>query len=241
LQSQPWATGPAEILRHGLQLLEKDSDTNRRLALISIDNAVELMIKTYLGLPRRVTGIAISRAKFAEISESFPRLLDALEEHGSGKLTGINLGEIEWYHRLRNELYHQGNGLTVERDKVEIYSTLAKLLFANLFGIELIPHETGPDERLGEFMKRWLELERRLHSLVVTHGAKPYPRALTDAMRRLRLDGSLSAKDLAAFEELRCFRNELVHGQLDVQRDLSRGRIATLRALLDKLPPDPAA
>jgi hypothetical protein len=51
----PWASGPGEILRHGLELLSKDSDTNRRLAMISIDNSVELMIKTYLGLPNRVT------------------------------------------------------------------------------------------------------------------------------------------------------------------------------------------
>ena len=43
----PWASGPGEILRHGLHLLRKDNDVNRRLAMISIDNAVELMIKTY--------------------------------------------------------------------------------------------------------------------------------------------------------------------------------------------------
>jgi hypothetical protein len=114
---QPWATGPGEILQHGLSLLQKDSDQNRRLAFLSIDNAVELTIKTYLSLPRRVTGINLSRKDYLEISESFPRLLDAIEQHAADKLNGIDLGEIEWYHRLRNELYHQGNGLTVERNK----------------------------------------------------------------------------------------------------------------------------
>jgi hypothetical protein len=109
----PWASGPAEILGHGLDLLVEDSDRNRRLAIIAIDNAVELTIKTYLGLPRRVTGLAISRKRFREIAESFPDLLDAIEEHASKKLAGIDLGEIEWYHRLRNQLYHEGNGLTV--------------------------------------------------------------------------------------------------------------------------------
>lgn len=69
----PWASGPGEILRHGLALLKKDSDSNRRLAMIAIDNAVELTIKTYLGLPKRVTGIGISRKDFQEISENFPR------------------------------------------------------------------------------------------------------------------------------------------------------------------------
>jgi len=115
-----WASGPGEILRHGLHLLRKDNDVNRRLAKISIDNAVELMVKTYLGLPERITGLAISRKEFQEISESFPAMLDALEQHAAPKLNGIDLGEIERYHRLRNQLYHQGNGLTVERDKVAV-------------------------------------------------------------------------------------------------------------------------
>ena len=39
---QPWISGPREILQHGLSLLHEDSDRNRRLALLSIDNSVEL-------------------------------------------------------------------------------------------------------------------------------------------------------------------------------------------------------
>jgi hypothetical protein len=63
----PWASGPAEILRHGLGLLNSDSQVNRRLAMILIDNAVELMIGTYLGLPRRVTGL--SRACYSKADD----------------------------------------------------------------------------------------------------------------------------------------------------------------------------
>ena len=70
---QPWASGPAEILEHGLELLAvKDSDRNRRLAIISIDNAVELMIKTYLNLPARVTGLKISRKDTPSFARAFP-------------------------------------------------------------------------------------------------------------------------------------------------------------------------
>jgi hypothetical protein len=32
----------------------------------------------------------------------------------SNKLIGIELGEIEWYHKIDNQLYHDGNGITVE-------------------------------------------------------------------------------------------------------------------------------
>jgi hypothetical protein len=81
MESQPWISGPREILQHALSLLHEDSDSDRWLALLSIDDAVELMIKTYLGLPKRITGIQIPRKDFAEIRESFPKMLDALEEH----------------------------------------------------------------------------------------------------------------------------------------------------------------
>jgi hypothetical protein len=37
-----------EILLHGISLLKHDTDTNRRLAMLSIDNDVELMVKTFL-------------------------------------------------------------------------------------------------------------------------------------------------------------------------------------------------
>ena len=65
---KPWVTGPKELLNHGLQHLELDTDFDSRMAMISIDNAVELMIKTYLGLPKRITKIEnLTRKKFEEI------------------------------------------------------------------------------------------------------------------------------------------------------------------------------
>ena len=162
MSQTPWASGPSEILQHGLSLLDKDSDSNRRLEMLSIDNAVELTIKTYLSLPRRISEINLSRKEYQEISESFPQLLDALEKHTSDKLNGIDLGEIEWFHRLRNELYHHGNGLTIDRDKVEIYAELEKLLFQNLFGFNVqVPKKEGYD-LLGGFLVAWAELEKNL-------------------------------------------------------------------------------
>ena len=136
----PWARGPGEILQHGLALLQKDSAAQRRLALICIDNAVELMVKTFLGLPRRITGLNIAR----NLRESLPKLLEVLADHAEGKLVGVDVGLIEWYHRLRNELYHQGNGLSIERDKVAGYAQQARLLFQNLFGVLLPEVSTSP-------------------------------------------------------------------------------------------------
>ena len=47
----PWIDGPRELLQHAIDHLTQGDDFDRRVAMISIDNAVELTIKTYLGLP----------------------------------------------------------------------------------------------------------------------------------------------------------------------------------------------
>jgi hypothetical protein len=224
----PWATGPGEILRHGLDLLQRDSDVNRRLAMISIDNAVELMIKTYLGLPKRITGLAISRKAYDESAQSFPKLLDALETYAADKINGIDLGEIEWYHRLRNELYHQGNGLTVERDKVEVYAELSNLLFENLFGFRLVEPEDDRTKLLGDFMAAWIDFERVLAPL---QSGMMRPRAPLDSIRRLRADAVVSDAELAEIDAIRRVRNEAIHGVAHHKTALTRNIIERLRAL----------
>jgi hypothetical protein len=40
----PWSEGPKELLQHAVGHLAHDGDFDRRIAMISIDNAVELMI-----------------------------------------------------------------------------------------------------------------------------------------------------------------------------------------------------
>jgi hypothetical protein len=205
--------------------------------MISVDNAVELMIKTYLGLPRRITGLSITRREYGDFAQSFPRLLDALETHASEKLDGIDLGEIEWYHRLRNELYHQGNGLTVERDKVEVYAELANLLFENLFGFRLIEREDDRSKMLGDFMAGWIAFERVLASYSV--GAA-IPRVPLDALRRLVADGVISASEFEEINHIRQVRNQVVHGMADHKSAITLeliGRLGDItREIHERLP-----
>ena len=218
----PWASGPGEILRHGLSLLKRDTDTNRRLAMISIDNSVELMIKTFLGLPKRITGLEIPRKEYRDMAESFPSLLDGLEKYAPDKLDGIDLGTIEWYHRLRNELYHQGNGLTVEKDKVEIYSELANLLFKNLFGEELVPHASPETELLGEFMAAWVSLEAGLRAWVERNSFTGQgPRSLLHTIRSLESASIIDKKAVDELNTIRKIRNEIVHGISDYRQVLT--------------------
>ena len=61
MAQKPWVSGASESLMLALKLIEDDSDTNRRIAMILIDNSVEVAIKTYLGLPKRITGLSIPK------------------------------------------------------------------------------------------------------------------------------------------------------------------------------------
>jgi hypothetical protein len=229
----PWASGPAEILENGLDLLSKDSDSNRRLAMISIDNSVELIIKTYLGLPKRVNGLKIARAEYQEFSESFPKLLDAIENYGASKLGSLDLGELEWYHRLRNQLYHQGNGLTVERAKVEIYGQLAIALFENLFDAKLPISTNNSHYLLAEFISAWAVFEHAANDLssyyYFDENAKL--RSTTSYANELHSNGYLTKAELAEIKELWAIRNQVVHGHGFMSEILTAEEIARVKQL----------
>ncbi|MDB4766489.1 hypothetical protein OAG71_02245 [bacterium] len=241
--ASPWASGPREILTHGLSLLHTDSDANRRLALLSIDNAVELTLKTFLGLPKRVSGLSLTRREYADMSESFPKLLDAIETHADDRLQGINLGEIEWFHRLRNQLYHQGNGLTVDRDKVEIYSELAKLLFENLFAETLAVAPEDDHATLGAFLAAWVDFERTLGELAEKHKedlSTLHNRTRPPLMvvRELISIGVFAPEDAHDIDSLRKTRNEVVHGIVDYNTAVTDEIIQKLRDITAKYKPE---
>ncbi len=55
MKNEPWKSGPKELSRHGLEHLSLETDFDYRMGMIVIDNSVELMMKNYLGLPKRIT------------------------------------------------------------------------------------------------------------------------------------------------------------------------------------------
>ncbi|PIB38540.1 hypothetical protein [Maribacter sp. 4G9] len=200
MKNEPWKTGPKELLKHGLEHLALETDFDYRMAMIAIDNSVELMLKTYLGLPKRITRLqGVTRKIYEEATKSFPSLLDSMENHAKGKLVGIELGEIEWYHKIRNQLYHDGNGITVEKEKVIAYSSIAKILFENLFyeKVEVDGIKYGIDD----FLLAWADFNK----LVINKGPKIF-----------RLKNFTELLNLSELEEYTLasiinFRNRVVH------------------------------
>ncbi len=231
-----WAAGPAELLQHGILLVSEQSDAKRRIAMILIDNAAELIMQTYLTLPRRVTGLDLTRKERDEFCKNFPSLLDGIEQHAQDRILGLNLGEFEWFHRLRNELYHQGNGLTVERRNLEVYAELCEKLFEALFGVGLdldVPSDSST-RLIGEFFEAWMNIERTLAQWA-PNGARRTAIANIEALGQ---EGELSADVLLTFLQVQQIRNQLVHGEAEAEemlRDANMSKIRLVEAAVQEM------
>ena len=237
----PWTSGPKEILAHGFELIRRDTDAGRRIAMILIDNAVELMMKIYLGLPSRVNGLNIPLPKYQELSESFPKLLEALETYAPQKLAGLDLGDIEWYHRLRNQLYHQGNGLTVERDKLTVYSQIAKSLFANLFDFAPDLDDPSSTEPLGQFLAAWARIESSLltiaskRGITVASAGRPSQLGPASLVKALDTCGAIPSDVASDLLILRDIRSQLVHSPEGQQTALAPSNVKRARQIARQL------
>ena len=226
----PWTDGPRELIQHALDHLTLGGDFDRRIAMISVDNAVELMIKTYLGLPERARGFkGPGRKELETASESFPGLLDLLQNHAAHKITGLSLDDIEWYHRLRNQLYHSGNGLTVEVSKVETYSQLAISLFESLFGfLPSINLASAIHTKAGQFLALWNKFDHGLRKQLPPKDGFAY-HWKRDYLEKV----NPGAVDL--YNTVSQFRNELVHGLESPVPSTIDKFIADLRKLMTML------
>lgn len=223
----PWTVGPLELLQHASDHLRLGGDFDRRIAMISIDNAVELAIKTYLSLPERARGSkGPSRSELDSASHSFSALLSLLEQYAQDRLTGVDLNDIEWYHRLRNQLYHSGSGITPDRERVEAHFQIAALLFENLFGSPpQLDDSNVVRTRTGEFLALWNAFERELRAKLPPKDGYAY------YWKRNFLQ-SISEEAAQLWVSLLGFRNDLVHSREMPESSEVNSRIEDLKRLI---------
>lgn len=148
----PWAKGPFELLIHAEGHLISGDDFDRRIALISFDNAVEVAITTYLTLkPIQRGGRAYVRTDVEKWLKNYHSRLDFLQEElDTRKLPwDVDRGHIVWCHDCRNEQYHGGQKGTPEMDVLDLIREAALWIFSVLYEV------TDTEQRLA-----W-EIERR--------------------------------------------------------------------------------
>lgn len=207
MSQNKWLNGIADLIRHGIEHLSKDNDSDSRIGYISIDNATELAIKIYLSNNRRQFGMSLKDLN--KYKTNFPGLLDGLQKHALDKVTLEDLDEIEQYHMIRNTLYHNGAFITVEKTALEQYILFSKYLIETIFETELDLGEfnrTQIYQQYGEFMAKFgflsLEISRK-------SGENSLKVPFSKMLKNIRSD--LSPDLHRNIVEIRSFRNIILH------------------------------
>ncbi len=201
-----WASGAIELLRHADSHIHLETAFDRRIAFISVDNSVETSIRTFLSLPQSKSGIKVPRKEIDAVENSFPGLLNLLWQHAGVRLTGIDEADIEHYHRIRNKLYHDGTGLSVDEEYLRAYRQIAVLLVKSFFGVDL--GDPKPAPTLERLILLWNEIEQMLEMKYKKFGID---RRHTHHWEEAMQAGLLASEDIQKLTELRMIRNRQVH------------------------------
>jgi hypothetical protein len=142
---EPWQAGATELLEKAIGHLHLGTDADQRVAYLLLDVGVETVFKTFLLLPVKVTKTKLSFADRKRVAEgSFHDVVEGIETAASDRLKGINLARVEYYHGVRNKLYHEGSGITVGAKQVQEYARLAVDLLKALLEVDLTPELNKP-------------------------------------------------------------------------------------------------
>lgn len=203
---ETWASGSLELLKHADSHIQLDTAFDSRIAFISIDNSVETSIRTFLSLPVKISGINFQRKEVEEVGNSFPKMVDLLFSKARTKLAGLDDGDIEHYHRIRNQLYHNGTGLGVDRRYLDAYRQIAAVLLNNLFGVKVVPK--GSEATLENLILQFNEVEILVR--------KAFEDSSVDSGHTFKWEmamreGVLEMEDISQLTELRMIRNAQVH------------------------------
>jgi hypothetical protein len=132
---QPWAEDVAEQLAVAGLIYHSSEPAVRRIALIIVDNAVEVALKTYVEFEKGIAYFGLKKKDWEEnYKDNFRRILNLVVTQE--KLTANQL-LILGFHDTRNQLYHDPKLLSIESKDVKKYLDEGKSLFNRLFSSNL--------------------------------------------------------------------------------------------------------
>jgi hypothetical protein len=181
IQLKPWARGPYELIKHADGHLKEAGDIDRRLALIGFDNAIEVCIDVFLRLhPKLRHGYELANQDVERALRNYHTKIEFLDSYVAQQniQLDVSVEVVVWYHSLRNELYHSGNGMVPEIHVIEGAKAAALSTFKALFGIDIAPFlgdqrrqrpvvervpYVGHNDQM-EFLRVFIDFERSLQA-----------------------------------------------------------------------------
>lgn len=135
---KPWAYGPFELLLHAEMHLRAGEDFDRRIALISFDNAIEVAITTYLSLnPIQRQNRSYQKTQVEQWLNNYYTKIDffMLEIQQRALTIECEKADIVWYHDVRNDQYHGGGAAIPQARDLQGARKAALWIFTVLFDV----------------------------------------------------------------------------------------------------------
>ena len=148
--------------------------------MIGFDNAIEVCIDVFIKLHPKVRGgVELRQEDIEKATHNYHTKIEWLDKYVEANNLEIDFSieEIVWYHSLRNELYHSGNGMVPEMHVLEgarsatltVFNTLFKTDIAPMLGGEMPKHTKSTERALFaaqndemELLRLFIEFERAL-------------------------------------------------------------------------------
>ncbi len=134
----PWANGPFELLVHAEGHLRKGDDFDRRMALISFDNAIDVAITTYLTLhPIQRGNREYKGEDVGRWLKNYHSKLEFLEIELTTRSIPWDVPKsyVVWAHGQRNEQYHGGSKGIPEKKVLATIRRAALWVFGVLYEV----------------------------------------------------------------------------------------------------------
>jgi len=142
---EPWIYSLLELMKHAEEHRQANGEFDKRIALIGYDNAIEVSISTYLQLhPTQRAGASYPNELVNKWLANYHSLLDFFFDEFMktlGQKPPIAKQNVIYYHKLRNDLYHEGKSLVPAERDIKDARKAAFYIFSTLFkvnGEELI-------------------------------------------------------------------------------------------------------
>ncbi|MGK0235383.1 MAG: hypothetical protein ACI9EK_001919 [Psychroserpens sp.] len=140
---EPWQKAPLKIIIEAINHSKKKNEEDNLIAFLLLDVGAEMLLKTYLGLPKKVTGATTTDdERFVITRKGFHDVIEGVK-NSRQDIKDKDLARIEFFHGIRNKLYHQGNGLAVPIAHLVDYTEVLKTLFKQLLKIDLDEYLSG--------------------------------------------------------------------------------------------------
>lgn len=247
---KPWTLVPYQLIQHADGHFKEGKDIDRKIAIVGFDNAIELCIDVFVNLhPRLRDNYQIKKEDIPKILQNYHTKMDFLDRYLKEKneSIGISVDEIIWYHTLRNELYHSGNGMIPELFTLNNIRAGAIKIFEYLFEekyeeilenaeIETEKPAIGSSSKM-LFISQWINFEanvRELYNLISSEEGntkRPLNYIWENLSKKINITESFN-KDFYSVSKI---RNSIIHAEEVSENDIENSleKLETLKSYIN--------